>query len=195
MISSALAQLRDLHILVRLELSNILRRPLKRLYVSLSQLSMLLYNRRISFGDLILDRWERASLYGFGSGSSVYDSVLVLGDVTIGDNCWIGPNVILDGSGAPLTVGNNTTISAGVHIYTHSTHLRDVDGDMSGVLTGPVNIGCHCYLGPSSIISLGTSISDHVVVGALSFVNGLNVPKWARVYGIPAHIYSIKGDA
>jgi carbonic anhydrase/acetyltransferase-like protein (isoleucine patch superfamily) len=28
---------------------------------------------------------------GFGEGSSVYDSCLVLGDVRVGKNVWVGP--------------------------------------------------------------------------------------------------------
>jgi acetyltransferase-like isoleucine patch superfamily enzyme len=49
-------------------------------------------------------------------------------DVTVGKNCWIGPNVILDGSGGGLFIGDYVDISAGVHIYTHDTVKRAISG-------------------------------------------------------------------
>ena len=77
------------------------------------------FNRHVSIQDLLSDRWETAEFYGFGKGSSCYNNVLILGDVKVGRNTWIGPNVILDGSGG-LEIGDFVSISAGVQIYTHS---------------------------------------------------------------------------
>ena len=57
------------------------------------------FNRHVSIQDLLSDRWETASFYGFGEGTSCYNNVLIIGDVKVGKNTWIGPNVILDGSG------------------------------------------------------------------------------------------------
>ena len=62
------------------------------------------YNRMLPFGDYLIDRWEKAKFLGFGEGTSIYDNVLVIGDVKVGKNTWIGPNVILDGSGG-LEIG------------------------------------------------------------------------------------------
>ena len=78
------------------------------------------FNRHVSIQDLISDRWETASFYGFGDGSSCYNNVLIIGDVKVGKKTWIGPNVILDGSGG-LEIGDYCSISAGVQIYTHDT--------------------------------------------------------------------------
>ena len=57
------------------------------------------------FGELVNDRWEKANFLGFGKGTSVYDSSVIIGDVVVGENTWIGPNTILDGSGK-LTIGS-----------------------------------------------------------------------------------------
>src|SRR5262245_48320875 len=78
------------------------------------------WRRTLPFGDYVVDRWEKARALGFGEQSSVYDSVLVFGDVVVGARTWIGPFVILDGSGG-LTIGSNCSISAGVQIYTHDS--------------------------------------------------------------------------
>src|SRR3954468_15144904 len=97
------------------------------------------FHRYVPVGDLITDRWEIARDYGFGEGTSCYDNVLILGDVLVGRNCWIGPNVILDGSGG-LSIGDYVDISAGVQIYTHHTVLRALNGGAAPVEYAPTRI-------------------------------------------------------
>ena len=143
------------------------------------------HSRFLSFGDYIFDRWERAQKLGFGEGSSVYDNVLVIGDVKVGKNCWIGPNTILDGSGG-LVIGDNCAISSGVHIYSHSSVGRIVVNEATE--KKEVVIGSNTYIGPNSIIAMGTIIGNNCAVGALSFVNGLHIPNNSKCYGIPAKL-------
>jgi acetyltransferase-like isoleucine patch superfamily enzyme len=143
------------------------------------------YHRHVSVGDLLTDRFEIAHDYGFGDGTSCYDNVLILGDVTVGKNCWIGPNVILDGSGGGLLIGDYVDISAGVHIYTHNTVNRAVSGGVAGVEYAPTRIGSRVYIGPQSVVEKGIAIGDGVVIGAMSLVNR-DVPSDSRVWGIPA---------
>src|SRR5947208_2266498 len=78
------------------------------------------FSRTLPFGDYVVDRWEKARALGFGEGASIYDSALVIGKVSVGKQTWIGPGVVMDGSGG-LTVGSFCSISAGVQIYTHDT--------------------------------------------------------------------------
>tara|TARA_Y100001935_G_C17260672_1_gene486198 strand:+ start:332 stop:817 length:486 start_codon:yes stop_codon:yes gene_type:complete len=133
------------------------------------------YNRHVSIQDLLSDRWETAKFYGFGEGTSCYNNVLILGDVTVGKNCWIGPNVILDGTGG-LTIGDNVDISAGVHIYTHHTiDKATLKGDQK-IKTMSTEIGSNVYIGPNSVLQMGISIGAESVIGALSFVNK-DIPK------------------
>lgn len=146
------------------------------------------FNRILPSGDYISDRWEKARFAGFGEGTSVYDSCLILGDVRIGKNCWIGPSTILDGSGGGLTIGDNCDISAGVHIYTHDTTRRVLYGEAIG--KSPVSIGNNVYIGPHSVISMGVTIGHHVIIGTQSFVN-TDIPPWHKAYGVPARAEAI----
>jgi len=148
------------------------------------------YKRRVSFGDLVTDRWENAKEYGFGEGTSCYDSVLVLGDVRVGRHTWIGPNVILDGSGGGLTIGDYCSISAGVHIYTHTTVRHSVSLGKEPVERRPSAVGHGVYIGPNSIVTMGVTIGDQAVIGALSLVNH-DVPARKKAWGCPA---TIRGD-
>ena len=77
------------------------------------------YNRVLPSGELVFNRYEKAKYLNYGEGTSVYDTSVVMGDVEIGKNTWIGPYTLLEGLNAKLTIGDNVAISSGVLIYTH----------------------------------------------------------------------------
>lgn len=145
------------------------------------------FDRHVSLGDLLTDRWERARALGFGEGSSCYDNVLVLGDVKVGANTWIGPGCVLDGSGGGLVIGDWCSISAGAQIYTHDTVERSTSLGAKPVATAPTRLGSGVYVGPNTIIAKGVTIGDGAVIGAMSLVDG-DIPAGARAWGCPAKI-------
>jgi acetyltransferase-like isoleucine patch superfamily enzyme len=144
------------------------------------------FNRRVSTGDLITDRWANAAQYGFGEGTSCYDNVLILGDVKVGCHSWIGPGVILDGQGG-LEIGDHCSISAGVQIYSHNTVRRSVSLGQVGTDRASTRIGSGVYIGPNSVIEMGVTIGDRAVIGAMSLVNR-DVPADAKAWGCPARV-------
>ena len=89
------------------------------------------FDRSLSFQDGFFDRWERADRLGFGLGSSIYNSSLIYGEVSVAEETWIGPYTVLDGSGGHIKIGRNCSVSAGVHIYTHDTVMWALSGGKS----------------------------------------------------------------
>lgn len=144
------------------------------------------WHRAVPFGDEITDRWQKARALGFGEGSSVYDSALIIGDVHVGEKTWIGPFTVLDGSNG-LTIGRTCSISAGVQIYTHDSVLWALSGGQAEYEAGPVSIGDHCYLGPQVIVTSGVSIGRHCLVGANSIVNK-DLPDHSIAFGSTCRI-------
>jgi acetyltransferase-like isoleucine patch superfamily enzyme len=159
---------------------------LKEAYRNLRNEMMRKFERHVSFGDLISDRWETAKAYGFGEGSSCYDNVLIKGEVTVGRNTWIGPNCILDGVGG-LTIGDYCSVSAGVQLYTHDTVNWSTSLGAAPEDKAPVTIGNGVYLGPNVVVEKGVTIGDRAVVGAMSFVNK-DIPPDSRAWGCPAKV-------
>jgi acetyltransferase-like isoleucine patch superfamily enzyme len=143
------------------------------------------FDRVLPMGDYFIDRWQKAKYLGFGDNTSIYDSSLVLGDVVVGDDCWIGPFTVLDGSGGKLRIGNNTHISAGTQIYTHDTSSKVVFE--KEIKKGKVTIGHNCYIGPNVVITLGVTIGDRVMIGANSFVDK-DIPSSVKGFGTPFRI-------
>lgn len=159
---------------------------LRALYRTLRQEKKEKFDRSVSFGDLVTDRWDIAEFNGFGEGSSCYDNVLILGDVKVGRHTWIGPNVVLDGRGG-LEIGDYVSISAGVHVYTHDTVEWSTSMGEKPERRAPTKIGSGVYLGPQSVIQAGVTIGDRAVIGALSFVNS-DVPAGMKAWGQPARV-------
>ncbi len=144
------------------------------------------WKRALPFGDYVVDRWEKAKLLGFGEGSSIYDSSLVLGDVSVGRNTWIGPFTVLDGSGG-LEIGDFCSISAGVQIYTHDSVKWALTSGTAGFETSPTRIGSNCYLGPNTVVARGVTIGDRCVIGANSLVLH-DIPPGSKAYGTPCRV-------
>jgi acetyltransferase-like isoleucine patch superfamily enzyme len=143
------------------------------------------WNRSLPLADYIVDRWEKAKLLGYGQDTSIYDSCVILGDVKVGDHCWIGPFTVLDGSGGTLEIGSYVSISAGVHIYTHDTVRWAISGGKEPYQNTTTRIGSRVYIGPHAIISRGVTVGDGCIIGAHSFVNK-SVPPGSRAWGCPA---------
>lgn len=163
-----------------------LRADLLALYAELRNGMRARWSRDLPFDELMFDRWERARSLGFGEGASIYHSSLVYGPVQVGEQTWIGPMTILDGSGG-LRIGRTCSISAGVQIYSHDSVKWALSGGTAACERSPVAIGNCCYIGPNSIIARGVTIGDHVVVGAGSFVDR-DVPPFSIVVGTPARV-------
>jgi acetyltransferase-like isoleucine patch superfamily enzyme len=101
-----------------------------------------------------------------------------------GENTWIGPFTILDGSGG-LLIGSNCSISAGVQIYSHDTVEWAISGGKKPYEYNRVVIEDNCYVGPNSIIQSGVILKSGTIVGANSFVNN-SFPKGSKTLGNPA---------
>ena len=160
---------------------------LKKLYQVLRVDMQKKFQRDLPLAELLFDRWERAETLGFGKGTSIYHSSYVYGDVSVGENTWIGPFTILDGTGC-LKIGSFCSISAGVQIYTHDSVKWAITGGKASYDHAPVKIGDRCYIGPNAVISKGVSIGDESIIGAGSLVLS-DLPPKSKAWGCPADIH------
>lgn len=144
------------------------------------------FKRTLPFGDYIVDRWEKAKELGFGEGTSIYDSAIVFGDVKVGQETWIGPLVILDGSGG-LVIGSHCSISAGVQIYSHDSVKWAISAGESEYEYEKTVIGDNCFIGPNTIIAKGVTIGNSCIIGANSLVLH-DMPSESKAYGTPCRV-------
>ncbi len=143
------------------------------------------FDRHVPLGTLLHDRWAVAQEHGFGEGTSVYDECLILGDVTVGKHCWVGPFTVLDGNFAPLRIGDYTSIGTGSHIYSHHTIDRTITKGKAPVHAAATAIGDACFISPMAVVGPGSNIGSHSFVASGSYVQG-DFPDHSYIAGNPA---------
>ena len=168
-------------------MSQSLHEQLIELRNQLSALKQKDYQRDLPFAELVFDRWQRAKTLGFAEGASIYDSSLVFGEVKVGENTWIGPNTVLDGSVALVHIGAYCNISAGAQLYSHDTIQWCLSAGQADKNHGAVTVGDCTYIGPNTIIQCGIDVGKHCVVGANSLVNR-SLPDYSFAGGVPCKV-------
>ena len=143
------------------------------------------YNRVLPSGEVIYNRFDKSKDLGFGEGSSVYDTSVIMGDIKVGNHVWIGPYTLVEGATDNVEIGDYVTLDSGVMVYTHDSTKYYVSGGVNPFESGPVRIGSYTVIGTMSIINCGVTIGEHCVVAANSFVNA-DVPDYTIVAGNPA---------
>lgn len=111
------------------------------------------------------------------------------GKIIIGDNVAIEQNAHIISHTLPLSIGNDTTISAGVYISNvnhkyENIHKSVMDQDVEIKKT---IIGDNCFIGYGASILPGTILGKHCIVGANSVIKG-TFPDNSIIVGAPGKI-------
>lgn len=131
--------------------------------------------------------WRRFILRLFGA--RIGNNVLIRPSVeitypwklTIGDNSWIGDDVVLYTLGE-IAIGMHSVISQGAYICA-GTH--DYSAIAFDILQKPVEIGSECWIATDVFVAPGTHIGNGAIVGARSVVLN-DLPEGMICYGHPA---------
>lgn len=123
-------------------------------------------------------------------GASVAGSASLVGNVAVGRGCYIDHHVVIESSGPPVTVQDETVVFAG-------SVLRSVGGESRpgfSLTVGPRTLvapqctlsGCHigsnCYVATGVIVLQGAVVGDGCRIGVGAIVHaGTRLPKLARV--------------
>lgn len=145
------------------------------------------FDRHLPITEVLSPPHLHAQHLGFGPRSRAYHSAIVLGDVTVASNVWLGPNTLLDGSAAPLCIGEGCAIGACSQLYTHSSIESTLSGGAYPITGKPITVGRRCFISGSCVLLPGTTVADECVVLAGSVLRG-NYPARSIVSGSPARV-------
>ena len=129
-----------------------------------------------------------------GRGSFVAESALVIGDVQIGKDAYIGHGVILRGDYGTIIIGEGTAIEEGAIV-----HARPDDQTVLGryVTLGHGAMVHNAQIKDYAVIGMRATISDYSVVGEWAIIgemglvkNKQHVPDGKVAVGIPVRILS-----
>ncbi len=127
-----------------------------------------------------------------GEGTYVSQSAEVIGDITIGKQCYIGPGAKIRGDYGSILIGNKTSIEENCVLHARPSETCKV-GNM--VTVGHGSILHNCTVKDYAVIGMGAIVSDYAVVGVWSVIGEGCVVKNKQVIadrkivvGVPAKI-------
>jgi len=122
----------------------------------------------------------------------VYPEAVLIGDVELGADCYVGPGAVLRGDWGGIVVGSGSNIQENCVFH--------VLPDESVVLGPGSHIGhgaiLHtCTLGIHVLVGMGAIIQDYAVIGDGAIISvgsilkaGMTVPPEKLVIGVPGRI-------
>jgi len=122
----------------------------------------------------------------------VHETAVLIGDVLIGADCYIGPHASLRGDFGRIIVkqGANLQDTCVMHSFPGKDCTVDTDGHIGhGAVLHGCYIGTNAMVGMNAVVMDDATIGDSSIVGAAAFVTaGFECPPRSLVVGVPAKI-------
>lgn len=127
-----------------------------------------------------------------GKGSYVSETAQVIGDVEIGDSCYIGHGAILRGDYGCIEIGRGTAVEEGVIIHSPPTGLYSIGKSVTlghGAILHGNEIGDYSVIGMGSTLSIFSQTGEWSIVGEGALVrSNQKIPDRAVAVGNPARV-------
>jgi len=127
-----------------------------------------------------------------GKGCFVHPEAVIIGDVTIGRNCYIGAGACIRGDWGKIVIGDDSNIQENcvIHVLVNGVvTLGNRSHIGHGSILHSTTLGEHVYVGMGSIILDLSEIGDGCVVGAGSLITENKIfPPRQLILGFPAKI-------
>lgn len=135
----------------------------------------------------------------FGENCYLADGAVVVGEVTMGDNCTVWFNAVVRGDVHSITIGNNTNIQDGAVLHCTYQKAKLVIGNNVSIAHNAVVHGC--TIEDNVLVGIGAIILDDAVIGSNSVIAagavvlpGTRVEPGSIYAGIPAKRVKDIGD-
>ncbi len=127
-----------------------------------------------------------------GRESYVSEQALLIGDVKVGDECYIGHGAILRGDYGSIEVGDGTAVEEGVVMHAPPGEVCRVGRKVTighGAIVHSASIGDLAVIGMGSVLSIFAVVGAEAIVAEGSTVKmGQKVPPSVVVRGNPAEV-------
>ena len=129
-----------------------------------------------------------------GKASFVFPTADIIGDVQIGEGCFIGPGARLRADHGPIKIGDHTNVQDNCVIHTRTGQTCIIG---NGVTIGHGAIIHGATIENNVVIGMGAIVSDYAIVGEGALIaegalvkNHMTVPKRKLLIGVPAKAIS-----
>ena len=127
-----------------------------------------------------------------GKDTYVSELAQVIGDVVIGDNCYIGHGAILRGDYGHIEIGDGTAVEEGVIIHAPPDHYNRIGKRVTlghGAILHGNSIGDGAVVGMGAVLSIFSEIGAGAIVAEGSLVKwGQKIPENVVAVGNPAEV-------
>jgi carbonic anhydrase/acetyltransferase-like protein (isoleucine patch superfamily) len=127
-----------------------------------------------------------------GQGTYVSETALVIGDVKIGDNCYIGHGAILRGDYGSIFIGQGTAVEEGAVIHAPPLGISHIGERVTighGAIIHSTKIGDFSVIGMGAILSIRSEVGTHTIVAEGAVVKMRQViPDGVVAGGNPARV-------
>ncbi|MEP7084534.1 MAG: transferase hexapeptide repeat family protein [Betaproteobacteria bacterium] len=124
--------------------------------------------------------------------SYVHPSAVLIGDVIVGRNCYIGPSACLRGDFGRIVIGDGANVqdSCIMHGFPGTDTIVEEDGHIGhGAVIHGARIRRGALIGMNAVINDNADIGEAAIVAAMSFVKAqMVVPARTLAAGIPARV-------
>ena len=127
----------------------------------------------------------------FGKNCFLADNSVVVGEVTMGDNCTVWFNAVVRGDVNSITIGNDTNIQDGAIIHCTYQKAKTVIGNKVSIAHNAIVHGC--TVEDNVLIGMGAIVMDDAVIGTGSVIAagaiilpGTKVEPGSVYAGVPA---------
>jgi carbonic anhydrase/acetyltransferase-like protein (isoleucine patch superfamily) len=102
-----------------------------------------------------------------GSETYVSGHALVIGDVTIGDNCYIGHGAIIRGDYGSIVIHSGTAVEEGVIIHAPPKETCEIGERVTighGAIIHCAVIGARSVIGMSATLSIRSEVGENTII-------------------------------
>lgn len=135
----------------------------------------------------------------FGVNCFFADNAVIVGEVTMGDNCTVWFNAVVRGDVHSITIGNNTNIQDGAVIHCTYQKAKTIIGNNVSIAHNAIVHGC--TVNDNVLIGMGAIVMDDAVIGENSVIAagavvlaGTHVEPGSIYAGMPARKVKDIGD-
>lgn len=130
-----------------------------------------------------------------GDNTKIAAGVRVFGSpehqLLVGEGCYFGPNTIVEGYNAQVTIGNHVSFAQNINLMSGSgPNASETMQRIFPILKGEVHLGDHTWIGASVVIMPNVTLGKFCIVAANSFVNK-SFPDYSIIGGSPAKLIRI----
>jgi carbonic anhydrase/acetyltransferase-like protein (isoleucine patch superfamily) len=133
-----------------------------------------------------------------GRTSFVFPTADVIGDVEIGEGCFIGPGARLRADSGTIKIGNRTSVQDNCIMHTRPGEACIIGND---VIIGHGAVIHGARIEDNALIGSGAIVSDYAFVGEGSLVgegavvkSRMSIPRRKVAVGVPAKVISDVND-